>query len=213
MKKVLSFAAAAVAGLLLSVSASAGGGFLVKAGLSNSNMDLNRDIATVISDVFSESGFTNFTSYNVGIGYRTGSWNNFKLQPELIYNVRGTHIDDITNWQMSYIEMPVNVQWGIDLILLRPYVQVAPFIGYDFLNVTSDTTAGQTLGTVTTDANRFEYGMSFGGGLDLMNRLQFSVTYNWNFGEVANIDDYREQIKGISRRNARCLQVSLAYFL
>ena len=135
------------------------------------------------------------------------------MQPELIYNVRGTRIDDLTNWKMAYLELPVNVQWGIDLILLRPYLQVAPFVGYDFLNVTSDTTAGNTLNDhkVTTDANRFEYGVSVGGGIDLLNRIQVSITYNWNFGDVANLDDYKDQIAGIERRNARCLQVSMAY--
>ena len=107
--------------------------------------------------------------------------------------------------------MPLNLQYGLDLSLLRPYIQVAPFIGYDFLNVTSDTQSGNTLGTVTTDANRFEYGLSVGGGLDLMNRVQLSVTYNWNFGPVANLSAYKDQVAGIERRNARCLQVSLAY--
>ena len=211
MKRIVSVAVAAVAAMMLSLSATAGGGFLIKAGVSSSNMDLNKEIANVISEGLSDSFFANFTGYNVGLGYRTGSWNNFKLQPELIYNVRGTRIDDITNWRMSYVELPVNVQWGIDLILLRPYLQVAPFVGYDFLNITSDTTTGKTLGTVTSDAYRFEYGLSIGGGLDLMNHVQLSVTYNWNFGAVANLDDYQEQIAGITRQNARCLQISLAY--
>ncbi|MBO4557196.1 MAG: PorT family protein [Bacteroidales bacterium] len=211
MKRLASLAVALVAALSLSASAAAGGGFLVKAGLSNSNMDLNRDVATVISDVFSESFFKNFTGYHVGVGYRTGAWNGLKFQPELVYNVRGTRVDDLTSWKMGYLEMPLNLQYGLDLILLRPYIQVAPFIGYDFLNVTSDTQSGNTLGTVTTDANRFEYGLSVGGGLDLMNRVQLSVTYNWNFGPVANLSAYKDQVAGIERRNARCLQVSLAY--
>ena len=152
-------------------------------------------------------------NFNVGVGYRTNSWNGFKLQPELLYNVRGTRIDNVTNWKMSYLELPVNVQWGIDLIVLRPFLQVAPFIGYDFQNVTSDTAAGNTLDdhNVTTGANRFEYGVSVGGGLDLLDRIQLSVTYNWNFGAVANLEAYKDQIAGIDRLNARCLQISMAY--
>ena len=212
MKHIVSIAASAIAGMLLSVSALAQGGFLFKAGLTNSNMDLNRDVATVVSDVFSDSFFSDFTSYNIGIGYRTGSWNNFKLQPELIYNVRGTRIDDLTQWRMAYLELPLNVQWGLDLIVMRPYLQVAPFVGYDFKNYTSDTATGNTLGEITSAANRFEYGLSAGGGIDLMNRIQLSITYNWNFGEVANLDAYKEQIEGITRRNAYCLQFSMAYF-
>ena len=212
MKRLTCFLAALALGLSLSLSATAGGGFLVKAGVSNSNMDLNKDVASVISeDVFSGSFFKNFTSFNVGVGYRTGAWNGFKFQPELVYNVRGTRIDDATNWKMGYLEMPLNLQWGLDLILLRPFLQVAPCIGYSFANATSDTQAGNTLGPVTRDASRFEYGLSVGGGLDLMNRVQLSVTYNWNFGPVANLNEYQDQVASIERRNARCLQISLAY--
>ncbi len=212
MKRLVCVSAAFVAGLLVSLSAFAGGGFLIKAGLSNSNMDLNKDVASVISeDVFSGSFFKNFNSFNVGVGYRTGSWNGLKFQPELVYNVRGTRVDDATSWKMGYLEMPLNLQWGLDLILLRPFVQVAPCIGYSFSNNISDTNAGNTLGSVTKDASRFEYGLSIGGGLDLLNSIQLSVTYNWNFGPVANLSAYRDRIGTIERRNARCLQVSLAY--
>ena len=79
------------------------------------------------------------------------------------------------------------------------------------MNNTSDTAAGNALGTVTTEANRFEYGLSVGGGLDIMNSLQLSVNYNWNFGPVANLTAYKDRVEGIERRNARCLQISLAY--
>lgn len=208
MKRLLSLALA----LVLSLSAFARGGFLVKGGLSNSNMDLNRDVANVISeDVFSGAFFKNFTGYHVGFGYRTGTWSGLRFQPELLYNVRGTRIDDVTKWRMGYLEMPLNLQWGLDLIVFRPFVQVAPCIGYDFYNKTSSTTAGETLGPVTTAANRFEYGLSVGGGLDIMNSIQISVNYNWNFGPVANLTAYKDKVEGIERRNARCLQISLAY--
>ena len=100
---------------------------------------------------------------------------------------------------------------GLDLIVLRPFIQVAPTIGYDFMNGTSDTASGQALGNVTLDANRLEYGLSVGGGIDLLNTLQLSVNYNWNFGYVANLSAYKEQVAGIERKYARCLQVSLAY--
>lgn len=197
---------------MVSTSAAAGGGFLFKAGLTNSNMDLNRDVASVLSDVFTDSFFSDFTCYNIGFGYRTGQWNNFKLQPELVYNVRGTRIDEFTQWKMAYLELPLNIQWGLDLIVMRPYIQVAPFVGYDFKNTISDTEAGNALGEYTKNANRFEYGLSLGGGIDLMNRIQLSLCYSWNFGDVVNLDSYRDDISGISRRNAHCLQFSMAYF-
>jgi len=201
-----------LAALLVAFSASARGGFLVKAGLSSSNMDLNRDVATVIDEaVLSGAVFNNLTGYHFGVGYRTGTWSGLRFQPEVIYNLRGTRVDDATSWKMGYVEVPLNLQWGLDLIVLRPFIQVAPTIGYDFMNVTSDTASGQALGNVTLDANRLEYGLSVGGGIDLLNTLQLSVNYNWNFGYVANLSAYKEQVAGIERKYARCLQVSLAY--
>ena len=201
-----------VAALLVAFSASARGGFLVKAGLSSSNMDLNRDVATVISqDVLGGAVFDNLTGYHFGVGYRTGTWSGLRFQPEVTYNLRGTRVDDATSWKMGYVEVPLNIQWGLDLIVLRPFIQVAPTIGYDFMNVTSDTASGKALGNVTLDANRLEYGLSVGGGIDLLNTLQLSVNYNWNFGYVANLSAYKEQVAGIERKYARCLQVSLAY--
>ena len=199
--------------LSLSLSASAKKGFLVKAGLSSSNMDLNKEVATVISeDILSGSFFKNFTGYHVGFGYLTGTWNGLRLQPELIYNVRGTRVDDATLWRMGYLEVPLNIQWGVDLIVMRPFLQISPCIGYDFLNNTSSTQSGQALGPVTADANRLEYGFSVGGGLDVLSSFQISLSYNWNFGSVANLSAYQDQVKGIERQNARCLQVSFAYF-
>ena len=201
-----------MAALLIGLTASARGGFLVKAGLSNSNMDLNKAVADVISDdVFSGAFFKNFTGYHVGVGYRTGTWSGLRFQPELLYNVRGTRVDDVTRWTMGYLEMPLNLQWGLDLIVMRPFIQVAPCIGYDFMNNTTSTPAGNALGTVTTEANRLEYGLSVGGGLDVLNSFQISVNYNWNFGPVANLTAYQDKVVGIERKNARCLQISLAY--
>ena len=201
-----------VAAALVAFSASARGGFLIKAGLSNSNMDLNREVGTVISeDVLGGAAFNNLTGYHAGVGFRTGTWSGLRFQPELIYNLRGTRVDDVTSWKMGYLEMPLNLQWGLDLIVMRPFLQVAPTIGYDFMNTTSDTASGKALGNVTLDANRLEYGLSIGGGLDVMNSIQLSVNYNWNFGSVANLSAYKDQVAGIERKYARCLQLSLAF--
>ena len=208
MKRFLVLALA----LSLSLSSFARGGFLVKAGYSNSNMDLNRDISTVISeDVFSDASFRNLSGYHVGVGYRTGSFSGLRFQPELVYNLRGTHIDDTTAWKMGYLEMPLNLQWGLDLILLRPYVQVSPCIGYNLVNNISDTDAGRALDEITAAANKLEYGLGVGGGLDIMNLIQISVNYNWNFGSVANLEAYQERVSDIKQSKPSCLQVSLAF--
>ena len=60
----------------------------------------------------------------------------FAVQPSVLYQAKGTKLSDanIDNFKLdakvSYIEIPVQVQWGPDLMAFRPYVFAEPFIGY-----------------------------------------------------------------------------------
>ena len=65
----------------------------------------------------------------------------FAVQPAVVYQAKGTKLDgsrieDGTelpadmNAKVSYVEIPVQIQWGPDLVALRPYVFAEPFVGY-----------------------------------------------------------------------------------
>ena len=69
--------------------------------------------------------------FNLGIG--------FAIQPSLIYQVKGVKLSDMQlgdefvhqfDYKLGYLELPVNIQWGPDLMAFRPYAFVEPFIGY-----------------------------------------------------------------------------------
>ena len=120
MKKLIVFAAA----LLVSATAFAEG-FGIIGGYTSSSMKMQE--MTFKSSAGVHAGF----AYNVPLGI------GFSLQPELIYNVKGY------NWQgdkdaaalqekakFGYVEVPVQLQWGPDLLLLRPYVLAEPFVGF-----------------------------------------------------------------------------------
>lgn len=105
---------------------------------------------------------------NVEVGTQTG-WHlgataqidlplGFAVQPSLIYNSK---VD-------STVEVPVSLQWGPDLLIFRPFVEVAPYVGYKFTS-----TAG------------LEYGVGLGGGLEVW-RFQASCRYNWNLESAFN---------------------------
>jgi len=214
MKRIIASAVVLLISLSSSFMAKAGGDWLIKAGVSNSNLDLNRDIATVVSDVFSKTYFDTYTGFNVGVGYQTGSWNGLKLQPELLYNICGTTVDDATAWSMGYLRGTAGLQWGIDFVVFRPFLQVTPYVGYDFSSkVIGDTEVGRRMLDFSNNANKLAYGVGLGGGIDIFNRIQLAVSYDWNFGYVANVEEYAAQLKGITRKNATCLQLSLAIFL
>jgi hypothetical protein len=93
---------------------------------------------------------------------------------------------------VGYLELPVSVQWGPDLLLFRPFLDVTPFVGYA-VNSTIKTEALNALEVVTKNdwdgfsMNRFSYGLGLGGGIEVW-RLQFICRYNWNFGPLFDAD-------------------------
>lgn len=76
----------------------------------------------------------------------------FAIQPSVLYNSKMTNA----------VEVPVSVQWGPDLLIFRPFVEVAPYVGYKFSGLKGA-----------------EYGIGLGGGLEIW-RLQATCRYNWN---------------------------------
>ena len=120
------------------------------------------------------------TGYHVGIAVQLKvPFLGLAIQPELLYNTTRSAANTPTlaqinnpllnggvinqnavlvpdEMQLDYINLPVNLQFGIDLVLLRPFVVVSPYISYAIQK-------GATLENQPwDDINRFDYGV----GLD-----------------------------------------------
>lgn len=179
-------------------------GIVAKGGLSYSNISANiRSIGTL--------EVRNYSGWHFGLGYQTESIMGFTFQPELIYNVKGSSIGDIVNWKMSYLQLPVNVQYGIDLLVARPFIFAAPYVGYSLSNRVAIGKGGKDaiIEGITSAAKRFEYGIGIGAGVDFW-KLQITAKYNWNFGEVTDINKYLSYIKTIDR-NATSFELSVGF--
>lgn len=155
----------------------------------------------------------------------------FAIQPSLLYQAKGTKLDGSKvedgselasdmNAKVSYLEIPVQVQWGPDLVALRPYVFVEPFVGYGLHAKARSSSEGVTLKTTSFEEAglaRWEYGLGLGAGIDVW-KLQASVKYYWNFGSLYNesgeMNNIGTQIKDAFRdgRNFNGVTVSLAFF-
>ena len=87
----------------------------------------------------------------------------------------------------GYLELPVSFQWGPDLILFRPFLDVTPFVGYGLNNTMSGySSESNTVYEVKNQwnvLNRLEYGLGLGVGIDIW-KLQVIGRYNWNFGAL-----------------------------
>ena len=115
------------------------------------------------------------------------------VQPELLYTVSKVNLDQEQNG-IHYFEVPINLQMGLDLKIIRPYLQAGPYFGYA-LKSEGD--------TFKDNINKFDWGIGLGGGLDLW-KLQFDLRYSWGLQDVSSVTDF--EIK-----NNR-LSLSLAYF-
>jgi hypothetical protein len=98
--------------------------------------------------------------------------------------------------------LPVSVQMGMDLILLRPFIQVAPYIGYTL-------SASNDVDNLKFNAKEFKYGIGLGAGIDIW-KLQVSGRYNWELSSVADFEwDGIESVKGGKNKG---FELSVAFF-
>ena len=180
MKRLLTIAAILFLGL---TAAQAKGGFGVKAGV---NFPANS-----IKDIKEVSP----ASYHVGMAYNLNiPVVGLSFQPALQYSLKqsavgvDTGIDALDNMtmekvSMGYLELMASLQWGLDLIIARPFLDVSPFVGYA---LNGDGAIKQLWSADMV--NKLDYGIGLGAGLDLW-KLQFVCRYNWNFGNMMKAAD------------------------
>ena len=184
MKKILVI----VASLLVAVSAHAQLG--VVAGITSSKSNLEEAYADI----------NNVNQYHVGLTYKL-DLGLIAVQPSLIYNVKGvsmegfkvadiqTHLGE-RDYKTGYLEIPVQVQAGINLGLARVYGFVEPFVGYALNNEVNTSLLKEPEQTWQNVKSRLEYGIGLGAGVELIKHVQVAVKYYWNMGDM-----YGKEIK------------------
>ncbi len=163
---------------LLSVfSVQAQSGFGIKAGMNfNSMSDLEfNDIKESVSRK---------TGFHAGVLYKLDLPAGLALQPELLYIQKGGSLDSksseivrTADFKMHYLQLPVNLQWGFNLVLFRPYLMVSPFLSYQ---IAKDCNIKE----LKWNTERLGYGIGIGAGLDLW-KFQVSGKYNWELGKAS----------------------------
>lgn len=134
------------------------------------------------------------TGFNIGATAQLRLPLGFSVQPSLIYNSKAAQVGGdalAASMNVGYFELPVSVQWGPDLLLFRPFLEVTPFVGY----AVNSTFKTEVLNQATIiknewnsfNMNRFAYGLGLGGGIEVW-RFQVICRYNWNFGPLFDAD-------------------------
>lgn len=211
-------AVAAIAVLSVSPDASAGNRDKARAGIiagftSSSSNAKNVDASSI-------------GRYHVGITAELPIAYGFAVQPSVLYQTKGTKLSDVgpekfrLDARAAYLEIPVQVQWGPDLVAFRPYVLAEPFVGYGLFAKAKRSENGASPMKTTSFKGagmaRWEYGLGLGGGIDIW-KIQFSVKYFWNFGslysESGKMNDVGKTVKEAFKdgRNFNGVTFSLAF--
>ena len=186
MKKISCFLAAAAVMAFAAVGVDAQTRWGIQAGITSSSAK--------IKDVTTES----VSNYHAGLFLQIPLVSGFSIQPGVLYQVKGASLDEMgsssvvesiksINTDVGYVEIPVQIQWGPDLLLFRPYVLAEPFVG---IAVATTSNGKNQLDISKSNSSlkdsglsRWEYGFALGAGVDIW-RLQLSAKYFRNFGSL-----------------------------
>lgn len=158
-------------------------------GFTSSNSD---------ADIFDSSSYS---LYHAGVTFECPLIGGFAIQPSVLYQVKGATLNNVYDFdgglvphipvgldtKVGYVEMPVQLQWGPDLLAFRPYVFAEPFVGFA-VNTSSSFTEESFSPEVINDfknaaIQRLEYGFGVGLGMEF-SRIQISGKYFWNMGSL-----------------------------
>lgn len=196
---------------ILAIALIAAFAFAATANVAKAQFGIKGGIYTTsLSKVTGDFKVKNNIGYQAGILYSHHVTPGFVVQPELLFINRTATIapresmPGATNEkiELQYLQIPLSIQYGFNLVVVRPYVQAVPYISYA---IGKNHNAGSW-----DDLNRFTGGVGLGVGADLW-KFQVNVRYNWDISKVG--DDGKETYNQDKWRASKQkgLEVSLAF--
>lgn len=176
-----------------------------------------------------KENFKGLDNFHAGIAYHAKLPLGFALQPELTYERKGATLQPsediyvgVSSSKSHSVELGLGVQWGIDLLVARPFVVAEPFVGYRFANQ-EQVSAGSiqvdvdALTKALNDAkNKLEYGIALGAGVDIVRHVQLSVKWYKNLGPLFNegkLSDVGKTVTAaIKDKNYQGVKITLGIF-
>ncbi len=188
MKKILTFLVA-----VLATASVAHAQFGIIGGFTSSK--------TSIDTKNISENFKGVSLFHAGIAYKVKLPLGFAIQPALTYEMKGANLEQVKSineglsslsTKAGYIQLGAGIQWGIDLLVARPFLLVQPFFGYQVtgsekLNVLN--ASGEEYNNFfKTAKNKLEYGFELGGGVEVVKHIQVSVVWFKNLGYLYDGD-------------------------
>ncbi|MDR3188928.1 MAG: PorT family protein [Prevotellaceae bacterium] len=150
-----------------------------------------------------ETNLGNFES-DANVGFHAGVFGQLNIpiiglgvQPELLYLSQSvSYINKEQNnasKSASYLDIPINITWGIDLKVVRPFIAVTPYLRYSFSEVETYVTTAAASGQAPEPQklNSFDYGLGAGAGIDLFSKIQLMGRYSWGLSDLVSSGNYK----------------------
>ncbi|MBN2614181.1 MAG: PorT family protein [Bacteroidales bacterium] len=189
---------------LFAVSGQAQVKFGIQGGLDLSKMEINTPGLNFDTK--------DITGYSVGLISEFKFGDRFLLQPGLLYAVKGTKYTFVgaeTTVKPSYLEVPVNLVYQIDMKPTKLLLFAGPYFAYGIggkYNFNGDNTSKIKYGTGSgNDLKPFDYGLNFGAGLDL-SRFELKAQYGLGLANLSPVSSNTIKM-------SRVIRISLAFFI
>lgn len=193
---------------------------LLMSGISNAQVKFGIKAGVNLTELSTESDFVEYvkgaTNYQFGVLFQVKALG-FAIQPEVLYSVKGGTFNNTgdlslladTRYKSQNIEIPVNLQYGLDAGIARIYVQAGPYVS--FLTGGTVNESADDFAAVDENVSTMDFGLGLGVGAELLG-VQLAVKYDWGLSKLGkeelllghNVNVFNE----LQNRN---FSISLAY--
>lgn len=183
--------------------------FGVKAGVNFSNLSTESILIKHVEGA---------TNYQFGVLFQAKAFG-FAIQPEILYSVKGGSFDNLgyesifigtdNEFKTQNIEVPVNLQFGIDAGFARVFLQGGPYVSFQTGVIFFD--RADSYEEFKKYVDNFDYGLGVGAGVELMG-IQLALKYDWGLSKLGEeVLFFGNNINNFNDLRYRNLSISLAY--
>lgn len=138
----------------------------------------------------------------------------FSIQPTVKYEFTKFRVPQAENnpaiVEQHIVTVPIPIQWGPDLGILRPFVEAVPFANFNLDGKWRQEGVQDGWASARNFLSATQLGVGLGGGIELW-KLQISARYNWLFGDWQQIKASGNPFNNISGKRSG-ITVSVAFF-
>lgn len=136
---------------------------------------------------------TNLPRYQVGLVGEIPLTKTLYLNSGIMYTVKGVELSfmgEEIEFPVSYLEVPLNLQYKFDLGLARVFAMAGPYAAYGVSakSKRGDNVENIEFGTSTNEMARIDYGVNFGTGIEF-ERFSFGVNYGLGLPNLSNLEE------------------------